>query len=116
MVAVRSGRRLDSAALDAGDVPGHVDLEPLEQRRERAVQVVAVAAATREHTLDTGEGIDVGRTTAVDVDVLPHDPLDVRASERCEHRAVDTSWSGFDVEVGEVRSGDPVGQPGHGEA
>jgi hypothetical protein len=85
--------------VDARDVPGHVDLEPFEKHRQRAVQVVAVAAATGEDALDGGEWVDGGWGTAEDVDVLPHDPLDVRADYRRQDRRVDRARTRVHLEM-----------------
>ena len=60
---------------------GDVDLEPLEQGDESAVEVEAVATAAADHALDTRERLDSRRRAAVDVDVLVRDPGDVRPRE-----------------------------------
>ena len=102
MVGVGAGasRR---AALHARDVAGDVDLEPLEQRPEGAVEVKAIAAAPADHAVDGRERLDPRRLAAIDVDVLVRDPRHVRAREGSERRGVDLALCRIDPEELEVR-------------
>src|SRR5262249_2497979 len=104
VVPVRSGRLRHRLPLNAREMSCHVDIEPTQQLDERAVQMEAVAAATRDDPLGGLERVDPRRATKDDVDVLVRHAREVRALERGEPRSVDLT--GADLEAQSIEIGD----------
>jgi hypothetical protein len=113
--AVLVGGRLRAleAAVDLPAVERDGIPEGGQQRGEGIVQVEAVAASARE---DAGDGFlraDALRASALDVDVLEGDALDVRAvqsAQRVERRRPE-GFRGVDAELGQIGR-DPRGVAG----
>src|SRR5262249_13947678 len=85
-----------------------VDAEPIEQRGEASVQVVAVPATAGEDPADAGERIDPGRLAAHDVDVLVRNRREVRALQLRQLGCIHVAGPGVDAKLVRVRGGGSV--------
>ena len=103
VVSGGTDRLRGSSVLHSRDVSRHIDTEPGEERRERAVQVVAVPTAATHDPARGCDGVDAGRPAEDDVDGLVRDLVDVRPLESTERRCVHCSSSDLDLEELEVR-------------
>ena len=92
-------------------MPDDVVAERLEQQREGAVEVVAVAAAAALQDAPRGVvRVDRRRAAQLDLERLVRDPLDLRGVQRVQ--ALDARWAGvLDAQAAQV--GGAVQGPGH---
>jgi hypothetical protein len=77
--------------------------KPHEQRRERTVEVVAVATSPAQHAADARERVDPRRSTKDDVDVLVRDGFEVGPLQSCEQRRIDLTRRRLDTQPLQIR-------------
>jgi hypothetical protein len=108
VVRVRA-RPLLSSSLDACDMTRDVDLEPGQERRERAVEVVAVAASAADDARHGVERIDSRWPPENDVQGLVRDVRDVRGLESTQRVGVHTTRTELALEQIEVGARETFG-------
>ena len=113
MIAVCTWRLRQAPTLHSGEMACDVDAKPLEQGRERAVQVEAVPASPGKYAKHACDRIDRRRRATHDVEVLVRNGGDMRALQRGKRRRIDLVTLCLNANPLEIRSRERIVERRH---